>query len=183
MRNNKRPTRMRSEDDMEKGVVRYLKCSGPTVRQVSLQGCRFDVVSYDRKKNIFKLVECKLAKGTTAIGRTFGQLASYHATMQNHGRAFVNAASRELGLDYDHLMDATHSATEIRVSFYVALTDSACRNRNLLDSMKALLPSIGIIRVNPSCHCRAYLLKHGKSDKRICSARPITIRVSEREGN
>lgn len=137
----------------------------------------FDIVSYDKKRKIFKLVECKLATRPSSIGRTFGQLASYYAAVDDDGYAFVTALSKKLPLSFDHLMQATHSATEIHVEFYVALTHEACLNLPLLESLKRLLPQVGIIRVKPGGECRSYLVKDGQSYKALSPAKPMTIRI------
>ena len=54
-------------------------------------------------------------------------------------------------------MEATDNYRRIRIAFYVALTEKACKRVDLLRSMKKLLPDVGIIRVKPDGHCRHYL--------------------------
>jgi hypothetical protein len=168
---------MRKESEMAMAVTRYLGGSKRTTREVRVSGCIFDVVAYDKEKRLFKLVECKLATSPTSIGRTFGQLASYHAAVMDQGYAFVTAVSRRLPLSFHRLMEATNNATKIQVAFYVALTQKACLNLRLLKSLKSLLPSVGIIRVKPDGHCRGYLLRDGKRDDSISSAKAITIKI------
>ena len=164
------------ESDMQKAVLRYLG-SKRSAREIHLAGCIFDVVSYDKSRKVFKLVECKPATRPSSIGRTFGQVASYYATVVDGGYQFVEAVSRKLQLSFDRLMQATHDATEIHVEFYVALTHEACLKLPLLRSLKQLLPQVGIIRVKPGGACRGNLLVSGKKDKALSTAKPITIRI------
>jgi hypothetical protein len=176
MPKKKREVGRMSESDMAQAVSRYLG-KGRSTREVKVGGCRFDIVSYDTKKEIFKLVECKLATRPSSIGRTFGQLAAYYAAVADRGYEFVTALSEKLHLSFDHLMQATHGATKIHVEFYVALTHEACLNLPLLESLKRLLPKVGIIRVKPGGKCRGSLLKGGEKYKALSPAKAMTIRI------
>ncbi len=159
---------------MALAVARHL---GPAAREIRVGDCKFDVIAYDKKQRLFELVECKRGSHTTTIGHAFGQVAAYYAVVADRGFEFVNALSKKLPLSFARLMEATHGARRIRVAFYVALTDKACRRVDLIRSVKRLLPSVGIIRVRPDGKCRDYVRIHGVRDYDLAKARPTTIHI------
>lgn len=117
---------------MAAAVARYLR---PAAREVAVDGHRFDIVAYDERRKLFKLVECKRGSRATSIGRAFGQLVAYNALVSTHGSDFVLAAARKLHLSPRRLMESTEWARRIRVAFYVALTDD--------DALHVALATVG----------------------------------------
>lgn len=73
---------------MAEAVARYLRSAA---REVTVDGYRFDVVAYDKRERLFKLVECRRGSRSTSIGRAFGQLVAYYAVVSSRGFDFVNA--------------------------------------------------------------------------------------------
>ncbi len=148
-----------------------------SAREIRVGDCKFDVVSYDKKEKLFRLVECKLGSKAATIGHAFGQVAAYYAVLSTKGRAFLDAFSKRVPLRYRRMMEATNENRRIRVAFYVALTDKACKHVDLIGAVKTLLPSVGILRVKPDGKCRAYLRRNGKKDFKLAEARPMTVEV------
>lgn len=159
---------------MAEAVARYLRSAA---REVTVDGYRFDVVAYDKRERLFKLVECKRGSRSTSIGRAFGQLVAYYAVVSSRGFDFVNAVSKKMRLSFKRLMEATNGARRIRVAFHVALTDEGCKRIQLLRTIKELLPQVGIIRVKGNGHCRNYILDGRKKDYKLAEAAPTVIRV------
>ncbi len=168
---------VRTEAQMAEAVAGHLRRSA---REIKVRDCIFDVVAYDKEKRLFKLVECKLGSQATRVGRTFGQVAAYYAVVAARGFDLVNALSKKLPLSFARLMEATEDGRRIRVAFYVALTDKACKRVDLLRAIKRLLPSVGIIRVKPNGQCRNYIRDRKGKDFRLAEARPTTIRILHR---
>jgi len=148
-------------------------------RELKVADCIFDVVAYDKREKLFKLVECKLGSQAASIGHAFGQVAAYCAVLSTRGRDFVDAFSRKVHLRFGRLMEATQNAKRIRVAFYVALTDDACKRVELIRAVKGLLPIVGIIRVKPDGRCREYLRDNGRKDWKLAEARPTVIEISQ----
>jgi hypothetical protein len=139
-----------------------------------------DVVAYDKRLQLFKLVECKLGSQSTAIGKTFGQIAAYCAVLSTRGRDFVEAFNEKVHLPFSQLLEATHNAKRIQVAFYVALTHDVCKQQiELIRAVKGLLPLVGIIRVKPDGKCRESLWHKGKRDSRLAKATPTVIKISQ----
>lgn len=66
----------------------------------------------------------------------------------------------------------------MRIAFYVALTDKACdKQMELIQSMKHLLPIVGIIRVKNTRICRRYLKVNGKKDFKLAEAVPTNVKI------
>ncbi len=74
-------------------------------------------------------------------------------------------------------MEATDNYRSIRIAFYIALTDRACKRADLLRSMKKLLPDVGIIRVKPDGHCRHYLRIGKDKEDKLSKPRPVVIEI------
>ena len=148
-----------------------------SVREITFGGCRFDVVSYNKRERLFTLIECKLGTNPTTIGQAFGQILAYTAVLTEHGWDFVNEVGRKLSLSFNRLWQATAGAQQIRVAFYVALTKEACRRDALLQSVKGLLPYVGIVRVNPDGKCKMFIRINGKKDVTIAEAKPVVIKI------
>ncbi len=174
--------RVRNEAQMERAVADYL---GRTARQVSLEGCRFDVVAYDKKERLFTLVECKWGSKTTAVGHAFGQVAAYYALLAGRGFDFVDAVSKKLPhMRFGRWSEATHSTRYINVEFYVALKEKAClRQADVIRAVKKLLPEVGVIRVKEDGRCRNYLRNGRKKDERTAQAIPVKIKLLQRKAS
>jgi hypothetical protein len=170
------PLPFQNEAEMAEAVARHL---GRSAREVKVEDCIFDVIGYDKKNRLFKLVECKLGSQAANIGHAFGQVAAYYAVVADRGFEFVNALSKKLPLSFARLMEATENARRIRVGFYVALTDEACKRVDLIRSVKLLLPIVGVIRVKPDGKCRESLWHKGKRDSKLAKATPTVIKISQ----
>lgn len=183
MPNKSRPKSVKTEAQMSQAVACTL--GKYAAREVRVGDCIFDVVAYSKKEKSFRLVECKRSRKASGIGHAFGQLAAYSATIAAHGREFLVAYSKKLTvpMHQGRWMEATDDYRSIRVAFYVALTDKACKRIDLLRSMKRILPDVGIIRVKPDGYCRNYL-RVGKQ-KEIKLAQPHTrkIKILPRESS
>lgn len=166
--------KLRRETRMAEAVARRLPRS---VREVRVGDCIFDVVAYDKRDRLFRLVECKLGSQATSIGHAFGQLAAYYAILSARGRDFLDVFSKKVPLRYGRLMEATEENRRIRVAFYVALTDRACKRVDLLRSLKRLLPQVGIIRVKDDGKCRDYLREHGERNHKLAEATPVAVEI------
>ena len=159
---------------MALAVARHL---GPAAREIRVGDCKFDVIAYDKRQRLFELVECKRGSHTTTIGHAFGQVATYRAVLTDRGLEFVDAVSKKLSLRYIRWMEATEKNRRIRVAFYVALTDKACKRVDFIRSVKRLHPFVGIIRVKPDDKCRRYIRINGVKDYDLAKARPATIHI------
>jgi hypothetical protein len=172
----------RTEFEMAGAVAAHFTKSA---REVKVGDCIFDVVAYDKKERLFRIIECKLGSHVTTIGRAFGQISAYIAILSDleRERKFIDAFTKKVPLRYERLMQATQENTQLRVAFYVALTDSACEKTNLIRSLKRLLPSVGIIRVKPDGKCREYLRCNGKRDTKLSEAIPTIIEIMAQRCN
>ena len=166
---------LKTEVQMAEAVARQLKNSA---REVKVGDCIFDVVAYDKGQRLFRLVECKLGSKAASIGHAFGQVAAYYAVVVDQGYHFVDTFSKKVEprLRFGRLLEATEGK-QIRVEFYVALTDEACERVDLLRSVKRLLPDVGIIRVKADGRCRDHVHEHGKGDYELAQARPMLIKI------
>jgi len=166
---------LKTEVQMAEAVARQLKNAA---REVKVGDCIFDVVAYDKGQRLFRLVECKLGSKAASIGHAFGQVAAYYAVVVDQGYHFVDTFSKKVEprLRFGRLLEATEGK-QIRVEFYVALTDEACERVDLLRSVKRLLPDVGIIRVKADGRCRDHVHEHGKGDYELAQARPMLIKI------
>lgn len=180
---NERPKKVKSEAQMSQAIACNL--GKYATREVKVGDCVFDVVAYDAKERLFRLVESKRSRKASGIGRAFGQLAAYSATIATHGRDFIVAYSKKLAvpLHQGRWLEATADYRRIRVAFYVGLTDKACMRVDLLRSMKKLLPDVGIIRVKPDGYCRHYLRVGKRKDTRLAEPRPVVIEILAQHGD
>jgi len=174
---------MISEKTMTVNVAKWLKSKkGLAAREISVGGNRFDVVAYDKKRRVFKVVECKLAKRKTSVGKTFGQLVSYTDALSRSGYDFVNRASQKLGqLDFNTWMEATSGGKKIRVECFVALRAEALKDFDFLQSIRKQVPYVGIIRYKKNGECRNDLLIKGKHNSTLSRAKMFTIRLQKPE--
>lgn len=167
---------LRNEAQMAGAVAQHFTKSA---REVKVGDCIFDVVAYDKKEKLFRIIECKLGSHVTTIGHASGQISAYIAVLSDceRERKFINAFTKKVPLRYERLMEATQENTRLRVAFYVALTDSACQQINLIRSLKRLLPTVGIIRVKSDGKCREYLRCDGKKEARLAEATPTVVEI------
>ncbi len=149
------------------------------VREVRVGDCGFDVVSYNKKDKTFHVVECKMSKSASGIGQTFGQLAAYSATIAEQRRNFIINYSKKLDvpMHQGRWMEATDDFRNIKVGFYVALTDRACKRVGLLRAIKKLLPDVGIIRVKQDGYCRFHVWDGKRKDKELALPRVKSIKL------
>lgn len=182
MPNTCRPKSVKSEFQMSQAVACNL--GKYAVREVKVGDCIFDVVAYNKKEKLFRVVESKRSRKASGIGHAFGQVAAYSGTIAARGRDFVIAYSKRLTvpMHQGRWMEATDDYRRIRVAFYVALTDKACKRVDLLRSMKKLLPDVGIIRVKPDGYCRFYLRIGKKKDEKVSESRPVVIEILRQPG-
>lgn len=171
----KRPKAVKTESDMSQVVACTL--GKYAAREVKVGDCIFDVVAYNKKDKSFRLVECKMSQKASGIGHAFGQLAAYSATIAANTQDFLIAYSKKLGvpMHFGRWLEATEQYRRIRVTFYVALTDKACKRSDLLKSMKKVVRNAGIIRVKPDGACRFYLKVGGHKD--VETAKPRTVKI------
>ena len=174
---------MPSEKTMSRNVARWLKSAkGLAAREISLGGSRFDVVAYDKKSRVFKIVECKLATRPVSIGKTFGQLVSYSGTLSKRGYDFVNAASKKLGrMSFNTWMEATHGGKYISVEIFVALREKALKDVEFLRGIRRHLPDVGIIRYCGNGNCRKSIRVGGKRDYDLAKARTHKVKLKKTE--
>jgi hypothetical protein len=173
----RRPKSVKTESDMSQAVACSL--GKYAAREIRVGGCILDVVAYNKKEKLFTLVESKKSRKATGIGHAFGQIAVYSATIASQGgRPFLDAYSKKVPLQVSEWMRATDGYRRFKVEFYVALTAEACKHAALLQSMKDILPNVGIIRVKPDCACRkSILMTGGKKNYELCRAKPTTVKI------
>lgn len=178
-----RPKSVKTEAQMSQAVA--YKLGKYAAREVKVGDCIFDVVAYNKKEKLFKLVECKTSRKAAGIGHAFGQLAAYTATIAAHGREFIIAYSKKLSVSMHQgrWLEATADYHHIKIAFYVALTDKACKRASLIRSMKNLLPHVGIMRVKPDGFCRSYLWVGGHRDTKVSEPSPVTIKILPQQGS
>jgi hypothetical protein len=181
MSTKSRPKAVKTETQMSQAVACTL--GKYAAREVKVGDCIFDVVAYDKKEKLFRLVECKRTQKTSGIGHAFGQLAAYSATIATCGPKFIVAYSKKLAapMDQGRWMEATDDYRAIRVAFYVALTNEACKRMDLLRSMKKILRNVGIIRVKPNGYCRHYLWEGKQRNTKLARPRTMKIRLLRRQ--
>jgi len=63
-------------------------------REVKVGDCIFDVVAYNKKEKLFRLVECKKSSKASKIGHAFGQVAASGETgiMSSKKQSSIEAA-------------------------------------------------------------------------------------------
>jgi hypothetical protein len=166
-----------SESQMAEAVAGHFENS---VREVRVGSCIFDVVAYNKQEKLFSIVECKLGSHVTGIGHAFGQISAYYAVLTASGRDFIDRCTKKVPLRYERMMEATHDNRELRVAFYVALTDAACQKTELIRCVKKLLPGVGIIRVKSNGKSRNYLNCYGRKDAKLAEAIPTTVEILQK---
>lgn len=176
MPTNRRPASIKTESHMSQAVAYHL--GKYAAREVKIGDCKFDVVAYNKNEKLFNLVECKMSGSSSGIGHAFGQLAAYSATIAAHSAEFLDTYSKKAArIRYSRWMEATDHGRRIRMAFYVALTDDACKRIELLTSLKRILPDVGVFRIKPDGYCKDYLRVGGKKDHKLAKPRPVEIKL------
>ncbi|HEV2419960.1 MAG TPA: hypothetical protein VGX94_19360 [Terriglobia bacterium] len=119
--------------------------------------CKLDIVEYDKQKKIFKIVELKSGCSNAIVRDAFKQLKRYREMLEGRTFIFLDAFTRKSPMRFGRVMEATLGGKEIRIEFYVGLTDEACENVDRLRSLKKEFPHIGIIRVKDDGKLRDYI--------------------------
>jgi len=152
------------------------------VSELSLEGCKFDVVGYAKNEKTFYVVECKKGNRARDIGHAFGQILAYQSVISNKGQEFCDKfvdKALEQGLKFDPKdIRSLFREKELPFRFFVALRDEACRSAPLLRLMKESLERVGIISVRRDGTCKDYIpTERKKRDRSICRSEPINIPV------
>jgi len=167
-----------SEEIMESAVAKWLKKSSVVVaRQIPLAHARLDVVAYDKNRGIFKVVECKSTISHTTVGKTFGQLLTYLAKIQNQPDEFVDAVSDKMMMRFQRWMEATDGGKKIRIELFVALPQDALKNLSSLRDLRKQYPGVGIIRFKKDGTCKDFVREGGVKNHELTRAetRPILL--------
>lgn len=136
--------------------------------------CKLDLVEYDKHKRIFKIVELKSGCSDATIRDAFTQLAGYREKLEGRADNFLDAFTRKSPMRFGRMMEASLGGTEIRIEFYVGLTDEACKNVDRLHSWKSKYPDSGIIRVKEDGRLKDYIKEaDGKHNYELAKARPV----------
>jgi len=102
------------------------------VSELSLEGCKFDVVGYAKDAKTFYVVECKKGNGARDIGHAFGQILAYQSVISNKGQNFCDKfldKAQEQGSKFDPKdIRSLFRVKELPFRFFVALRDEACRS-------------------------------------------------------
>jgi len=182
---------IKSEDDMAESVKRGLlrarvsspiKCDLATT-ELELESGRFDVVGYNQSEKTFVLVECKLDDSNTSIGQAFGQILTYKYIVSRYGYDFFKKFDEKLkkeglSLKIDDVIQAYKEGV-VNFRFYVALSQSACKNYKLIHALKDDLKlKVGVIRVRNNGSCLLHIHTAGnKEDKEICESDQIPVTI------
>lgn len=169
-----------NEAEMATAVAKHFKYSAREVRLGNhILGSRIlDVVAYDKKKRLFRVIECKLGSDATRITQAFGQISGYHAEINGRPHKFVDAYTEQIHLRWGRLMEATHANRYIQVAFYVALMDDACKEQiDTIRAQKELHPNVGVIRVKDDRTVRHSLRVGGKKDNELAKASSKVIAI------
>lgn len=167
---------MANEKTMQNNVAKYLgKGSCEVAREIRLSTMRFDLVQYDKKRGVFKVVECKPTNSQTGIAKAFGQASGYQIKIRGLADQFVDAVSKQMHLRFGRWMEATDRARRIRVEMYVSLPEKSCRDIQFLRELRQQYPGVGIIRCKKDGSCRPHLLIHSKQDRQIAQSATETL--------
>ena len=149
----KRESRMWSR--ITKSLKRDFGCNIAT-QNFRFGNVGFDAVGYNPGNSVVHVVECKAGRKPVDIGHAFGQILAYRSVLSEKGYEFLTRFGDKVRMKTEDIMTATKEGT-LRVKFYVGLSDDACKNISLIEAMKGVLPSVGIIRVKKDGGCRIYL--------------------------
>jgi hypothetical protein len=170
-----------AEKEMEIAVSKMLAQKGMVVgHQVALGNFRFDIVAYDKTNRVFKVIECKLGSHQTGLGKTFGQLSVYSGRISSLADEFVDSASKKMEkMRFGRWMEATDCGRRIRVEFYVAVSNKACKDVDCLQRLKQQNQSVGIIRCKEDGTCRNYVRVNGQPNYDLAKAACQVFLLSE----
>lgn len=152
--------------------------------ELKLPGCIFDVVGFNPETEAFYVIETKLGSKPASIGHTFGQVLAYEAVISQNGYEFMSRLFNKLNSEGDHVsldvLARVLGERTVDVYRYVALTDDACRNYQLIRDLRAKLTTdVGVIRYDG--RCREFLISDtGKKDYEICRSAPVSIGIAKR---
>jgi len=185
--------KIRNEKGMSKLVMKSLqvghrvpklKCD-VAVREFQFQRFFFDVVGYSKLEKVFYIVECKKGSKATTIGHAFGQILAYKSLLGEKGYEFLEEFYNRLIIDRVrqikfHDLEEAEEGKNLRVKFYVALGEEACRRYDLIRLMKDSLGfKVGVIRVRNDGKCRFYIRTDERSkDTEICASEIILVPIS-----
>jgi len=136
----------------------------------------FDAVGYSSDDSIVHVVECKAGRKPVDIGHAFGQILAYRSVLSEKGYEFLTKFGDKVRMKTEDIVTATREGT-LRVKFYVGLSDEACKNISLIEAMKKILPSVGIIRVKKDGGCRDYLLIKREKEYGLCKSETISVPI------
>jgi len=168
---------LRDESQMQSCVEKFMRrglCCEFTTRNFRFQNVEFDVVGYSGEDNTFHIVECKKSAKAAGIGHAFGQLLAYKAVLHQAGFKFLKEVIQ-------HKPELVDLVTEkgLQAKFYVALTDDACKNVELLRVMKKYLGDVGIIRIERNGKCRDYInVKEEGKNYEICKSKTVIVPIT-----
>jgi len=169
----------RNEMAMQTAVRKFMKrhvgCRH-AIQNFNFMNIEFDVAGYCSTDNTFHIVECKVGSNPADIGHAFGQLLAYKCVLSASGYDFLSEFGDKVGVKVDDVATAIQEK-RLRVKFYVGLTDRACKNIDLLKSMKESLGSVGIIRVKNGT-CKDYIREGNSKNYSICQSQVTTVSVS-----
>jgi len=182
-----------NEKDMSKRVLKSLqvrhrvpklKCD-VAVSEFQFERIFFDVVGYSKSERVFYIVECKRGSKATTIGHAFGQILAYKSLLGEKGYDFLEEFYNRLIIHRVkrikfHDLEQAKEGENLRVKFYVALKEEACRRYDLIRLIKNSLGfKVGIIRVKNDGKCRFYIRTDEKAiDTEICASEIILVPVS-----
>jgi len=152
------------------------------ISELSLEGCKFDVVGYSKDRKTFYVVECKKGSRATDIGHAFGQILAYQSVISNKGQDFCDRfieRAQEQGAKFNPKdFRALFQEKELPFRFFVALKAETCRNAPLIRLMKRNMENVGIISLTRDGTCRDYIpTERKKRDRSIAKSEPISIPV------
>lgn len=117
------------------------------------------------------------------FGQAFGQLLAYDAVISQDGYEFIKEffnklANREHDPIPYEVSSRISDQPSVTVYRFVALTDRACANYTLIQSLREKLTRpIGVIRYDR--RCKLYLRHEGNKDSDICKSEPIKIGITK----
>jgi hypothetical protein len=155
------------------------------VRELTVGDCKFDAVGFSSREKCFYVVETKTGSKPSDIGHAFGQILAYEAVISQDGRSFVRNFYNKLNtkerqyLDFEDLSSIT--SKKVNVRFFVALTEAACRNTELLRYLKNTESNVGIFRIRKDGRLRDHLkVPGGGEDSKICESNPVQIDIARK---
>lgn len=143
--------------------------------------CQFDLVEYDKEKQVFRVIEFKLGHHQAVIPEAFSQVQKYRQALEANAHTFLDAFTRKSPMRFGRLMESTCGATKISIEFYVGLTDQACEeNQEFLRSFKEKwYPYIGTVRVKDDGKIKHFIKNpDGRKDYEIARARAVSFSLA-----